>query len=98
MHRVAREQEDADIDGLGLAICERILDQHPTIGLARVELAEAGWARLEPGGKTQGQAFTPAGVSIEEFGSTVVPVPTRLPLTSTCLLSVVVSVPPVCGS
>lgn len=62
VHRVAREHDDADIEGLGLAICERILDQHPTIGLARVEVTEAGWARLEPGGKAQGQAFTPAGV------------------------------------
>lgn len=62
VHRVARELQDADIERLGLAICERILDQHPTIGLARVELTEAGWARLEPGGKAQGQAFTPAGV------------------------------------
>jgi urate oxidase len=62
VHRVAREQHDVDIERLGLAICERILDQHPTIGLARVELTEAGWARLEPGGKAQGQAFTPAGV------------------------------------
>lgn len=62
VHRVAREQEDADIEQLGIALCERILEQHPTIGLARVELTEAGWARLEPGGKSQGQAFTPAGV------------------------------------
>ena len=38
------------------------MDRHPTIGLTRVDLSEGHWARLEPGGKAQGQAFTPGGV------------------------------------
>src|SRR3954466_12974989 len=76
VHRVAGEQDHAEIERLGLAICERILDQHPHIGLARVELTESQWARLEPGGKVQGQAFTPGGVerrtaSITSNGSRV---------------------------
>lgn len=76
VHRVASEQDHAEIELLGLAICERVLTQHPNIGLARVELTENGWARLEPGGKVQGQAFTPGGVerrtaSITSNGSRV---------------------------
>jgi urate oxidase len=62
VHRVASEEDHPEIERLGLAICLRILEQHPTIGLARVELTESSWARLEPGGKSQGQAFTPGGV------------------------------------
>jgi urate oxidase len=62
VHRVASEQDHPEIEQLGLVICERILGQHPNIGLARVELTESSWARLEPGGKVQGQAFTPGGV------------------------------------
>ena len=44
------------------AICAQILARHPDIGLARVDIAEQPWARLDAGGKAQGQAFTPAGV------------------------------------
>ena len=62
VHRVARGQEHAAIEELGLAICERVLAHHTAIGLARVELTEQPWARLDAGGKAQGQAFTPAGV------------------------------------
>jgi urate oxidase len=62
VHRIASEQDHSEIEQLGLAICERVLAQHPNIGLARVELTESSWARLEPGGKAQGQAFTPGGV------------------------------------
>jgi urate oxidase len=64
VHRVVREQEHAAaaIECLGLTICEQILARHPGIGLARVEIAEQPWSRLDAGGKAQGQAFTPAGV------------------------------------
>lgn len=68
VHRVARGQEHAAIEELGLAICERILAHHTTIGLARVEIAEQPWARLDAGGKAQGQAFTPAGVERRTAG------------------------------
>src|SRR5258708_28007928 len=60
VHRVARGQEYAAIEELGLAICARVLDHHRAIVLARVELTEQPWARLDAGGKAQGQAFTPA--------------------------------------
>jgi urate oxidase len=64
VHRVVRDQEyaSAAIESLGIAICEQILQRHPTIGLARVELSEQPWSRLDAGGKAQGQAFTPSGV------------------------------------
>lgn len=62
VHRVARGQEHAAIEELGLAICQRILEHHTSIGLARVEIAEQPWVRLDAGGKAQGRAFTPGGV------------------------------------
>src|SRR6187401_3574631 len=62
VHRVARGQEHAAIEELGLAICERTLAHHAAIGLARVEIVEQPWTRLDAGGKAQGQAFTPGGV------------------------------------
>lgn len=64
VHRVVREQEHAAaaIESLGLAICQQILERHPGIGLARVDITEQPWSRLDAGGKAQGQAFTPAGV------------------------------------
>ena len=78
VHRVVREQEHADwaIESLGLAICTQILARHQGIGLARVEVSEQPWARLDAGGKAQGQAFTPAGVerrtaSVSSNGSRV---------------------------
>src|SRR4029453_9727463 len=62
VHRVARGQEHAAIEELGLAICESILEIHKTIGLARGEITEQPWARPAAGGKAQGQAVTPGGV------------------------------------
>src|SRR6185436_10834845 len=50
VHRVARGQVHAAIEELGLAICARILEQHKSIGLARVEITEQPWARLDAGG------------------------------------------------
>lgn len=63
VHRVVREQDHAAaaIEPLGIALCEQILARHPSIGLARVDLVEQPWARLEAGGRQQPQAFTPAG-------------------------------------
>src|SRR6266568_3918275 len=61
-HRVARGQDYAAIESLGLAMCSRILQEHASIGLARVDIVEQPWARLDAGGKAQGQAFTPGGV------------------------------------
>jgi urate oxidase len=59
VYKVARAERDAAIEMLGLALCDRILRQHPQIGRMRVEIAEQPWARVDAGGKAQGQAFTP---------------------------------------
>jgi urate oxidase len=63
VHRVVREQDHAAsaIESLALEICAQILARHPDIGLARVDISEQPWARLDAGGKAQGQTFTPAG-------------------------------------
>jgi urate oxidase len=78
VHRVVREQEHAAsaIESLALEISAQILSRHPAIGLARVDISEQPWARLDAGGKAQGQAFTPAGVerrttSVSSNGSRV---------------------------
>jgi urate oxidase len=62
VHRVARAQDYAAIESLGLAMCSRILQEQPSIALARVDIVEQPWTRLDAGGKAQGQAFTPGGV------------------------------------
>jgi urate oxidase len=64
VHRVVREQDyaSAALESLGIVVCDQILQAHPSIGLARVDLAEQPWSRVDAGGKAQGQAFTPAGV------------------------------------
>jgi urate oxidase len=64
VHRVVREQDHAAsaIETLAIEICAQILARHPDVGLARVDIVEQPWARLDAGGKAQGQAFTPAGV------------------------------------
>lgn len=62
VHRIARDEDHPEIETLALAMCARILAEHAAVGRARVEIVEQPWARLEAGGKPQGQAFTPAGV------------------------------------
>src|SRR6185436_14704833 len=63
VHRVVREQDRAveAIEPLGIAICEAVLRTYRSIGLARIEIAEQPWNRVDAGGKPQGHAFTPAG-------------------------------------
>jgi len=63
VHRVVREQDRAveAIEPLGIAICETVLRTYRSIGLARIEIAEQPWNRVDAGGKPQGHAFTPAG-------------------------------------
>ena len=64
VHRVVREQEHAAaaIESLALHdLRSEILARHSGIGLARVEIAEQPWSRLDAGGKAQGQAFTTRG-------------------------------------
>jgi urate oxidase len=53
----AREHGGGEIELFGLALCERVLNGHPIVSRARVEITEQAWARLDAGGKAQGQAF-----------------------------------------
>jgi urate oxidase len=64
VHRVVREQDHAAaaIETLGVALCDALLATYGSIGLARVDLTEQPWTRVDAGGKPQGQTFTPAGV------------------------------------
>src|SRR5262249_61129380 len=57
-----RDRAAAAIEPLAIAVCDEILHAYGSIGLARIEIVEQPWARLDAGGKAQGQAFTPAGV------------------------------------
>ena len=59
VYRVAHEERHSAIEPLGLALCDRVLRQHAQIGRVRVEISEQPWARVDAGGKAQGQAFTP---------------------------------------
>src|SRR4029077_6416319 len=53
VHRIVREQDHVAgaIETLAMAICDGILQVYESIGLARVEIVEQPWARLEAGGK-----------------------------------------------
>ncbi len=57
VHSVTREHGAGEVETLGLALCAQILARQPRISLARVEIAEERWQRLEAGGKPQPQAF-----------------------------------------
>ena len=57
VHTTAREHGDGEIETFGLALCARVLADHPRVTRARVEIVEQPWNRLEAGGKAQGQAF-----------------------------------------
>jgi urate oxidase len=59
VYKVAREERHPAIETLGLALCDRVLRQHAQIGRVRVDISEQPWARVDAGGKAQGQAFTP---------------------------------------
>jgi urate oxidase len=57
VHRTARQHGSGEIEEFGLAVCHRVLSDHPTITRARVEITEHAWTRLDAGGRAQGQAF-----------------------------------------
>src|SRR5919107_43115 len=80
VYRVAREDRYAAIELFGLALCDRVLREHPQIGRARVEISQQPWQRLDAGGKAQGQAFTPAGP--ERRTTTIVSKGTRASVSS----------------
>ena len=61
VHAAVREHGSAEIEPFGIALCQRILQVHPRVTRARVEVAERPWHRMEAGGKAQGQSFLAGG-------------------------------------
>jgi urate oxidase len=57
VHRAAREHGSGEIEEFGLAVCQRVLSDHPAITRTRIEITEQAWTRLDAGGRAQGQAF-----------------------------------------
>ena len=57
VHRTAREHGAGEIEEFGITLCDHVLALHPAITLARVEITEKSWTRLEAGGRPQGQTF-----------------------------------------
>lgn len=57
VHAAALAHGDGEIESLGIALCGRVLDAHPRLTRARVEIEELPWARVVAGGKPQGQVF-----------------------------------------
>jgi urate oxidase len=61
VHQMVREHAGAEIEIVGLALCRRVMSAHAQVSRVRVEIAEQPWARLDVGGKPQGQAFVLGG-------------------------------------
>jgi urate oxidase len=59
VYRVARTPKFPEVETFAMAIAEAVLTQFPQVTLARVEVSELAWSRLEIGGKAHGQAFAP---------------------------------------
>jgi urate oxidase len=57
VYTTARAHGHGEIETFALALCARVLADHPRVTRARVEIVEQPWNRLEAGGKAQGQAF-----------------------------------------
>lgn len=59
VYRVARTSNFPEVETFALALADAILARFPQVALARVEVSELAWTRVEAGGKAQGQAFAP---------------------------------------
>jgi urate oxidase len=69
-HRAARECAAGEIEEFGLALCSRVLAGHPAITKVRADVTEQSWARLDAGGKAQGQAFLAGGRELKTVSVT----------------------------
>lgn len=69
IHTCARQHRIDEIETFGLDLCQRLLDAHRQITRVRAEISEQPWARIEVGGKAQGQAFVLGGP--EQRGATI---------------------------
>jgi urate oxidase len=57
VYRITREQGTRELEALGLALANEVLERQRSLTRVRVELAEQPWLRLEAAGKAQAQAF-----------------------------------------
>lgn len=57
VHAAVREHGAKEVETLGLALAQDVLERQPRITRVRVEISEQPWQRLEVGGKAQSQAF-----------------------------------------
>jgi urate oxidase len=57
VHGVTREHGAEELETLGLTLASAVLERQARASLARVELTEQPWGRVEAGGKPQAQAF-----------------------------------------
>lgn len=57
VYATARAHGGDEIETLGIALCQRVLDVSPRITRARVDVEELPWGRVIAGGKPQGQVF-----------------------------------------
>lgn len=57
VHSVTRARGAGELEELGLALAAAVFERQPRVTLARFELTERPWHRLEAGGKAQPQAF-----------------------------------------
>ena len=61
VHTAARKHASGEIETFGLVLSRQILETLPRITRVRIEIAEQPWARMDAGGKAQGQAFLASG-------------------------------------
>ena len=61
IHACARHHKVDEIEPFGLDLCQRVLQTYAHITRVRAEITEQPWARIEVGGKAQGQAFVLSG-------------------------------------
>lgn len=57
VHGVTRQHGAEELEELGLALASSVLERQKNIRLARIELTEQPWTRVEAGGKPQAQSF-----------------------------------------
>ena len=60
IHATVQHNGAAELETIGILLCDQLLDRARLITRVRVELVEQPWLRLDVGGKAQGQSFAAA--------------------------------------
>lgn len=61
VYGAVRDEGDAEIESLGLAVCRNLFAAHRQLSHVRVEITEQPWVRPDIGGRAQGQSFVLGG-------------------------------------